>query len=725
MLFRNDVFADLSTNRKLRLLQIMDKDNAITFDMEDAKALPVKESYSTLLSLHQNSQVIIEKGQLAAFNAEHASPKAKARKEEAWQRIEPLLSNPEIYLEGARWILIEERAKQVGCSATTILKDLRRYWFGGQTPNALLGHFHKCGYKQPSHSSAAGRKPQKHSYTIYQLNAEDEENAKKAIEKVYLKKTGTGTIDAAYQWMVENFYSYNDGNGDRYVTELGYRPTLRQFRSVLHKHYSFELITRKRKSDTEFERNHSDKTGSVLIDCRGIGHIYEIDATIADVFLVAAKDRSRIIGKPTLYLVIDRYSRLIVGFYVGLEAASWPAAQQAILSITEDKAALCARYGIKYELADWPAEGLFPEMFLADRGEMLSNDSGLIVNGLKITVGNLPKERPEHKPIVEGGIRLIQMPMAPVVPGYEPPENVKKRRGKKYDKDAALTLDEFTGIVIHDIIMRNRLLMENYPFPIDWISRGVRPIPCEIWSNEIVSRAGALIRFSEVHVRFSLLPKDEAVVTREGIRFKGCFYVCTEAFKNGWFIGSGKGVWKVVVSFDRRLVDAIYIHDPKDPTKHFIAHLSDKSRAYKGLSFTEVEVYEQLVANVRSEAEQIKRQELSGFHAYSGPVITDAEQKTKAVTKGKSRSGRRADTAQDRMEERQVRRQTEAAMTPSASPNSSKATVIPLPQQAQHEDFNEPIDSGQPKPLTPQERMRLNIQKKQQEMLKEIQNETV
>ncbi len=50
----------------------------------------------------------------------------------------------------------------------------------------------------------------------------------------------------------------------------------------------------------------------------GPGSRYEIDATIADVYLLSA-DRQRVIGRPTLYVVVDVFSRMVAGFYIGLE----------------------------------------------------------------------------------------------------------------------------------------------------------------------------------------------------------------------------------------------------------------------------------------------------------------------------------------------------------------------------------------------------------------------
>ncbi|SFI02848.1 Mu transposase, C-terminal [Collimonas sp. OK307] len=680
MLYRNDVFIERSPERKARVLDAYPARNeVVTFDLSESNALPVIESLSDLLERERRGFLAVEKGLLAPINENRASSKAQARRDTAWARIEPLISaQPAIYARETRFSLVEERAREMKCSVVTILKDLRRYWAGGQTKTALLGKFHLCGYKAPGHLSSAGRKPHLSDYKIFRIKPTDEANIRETIERVYLKAGGltAATVTDAYQRMLEQHYSYNDGNGTRTINELGDRPTLRQYTTVLHKHYPLENIIRRRKGNSEFERDYAPKTGSVKQDCLGVGHIYEIDATIADVFLVSSHDRSRIIGKPTLYLVIDRRSRLIVGFYVGLEAASWPAAMHAILSISEDKAALCARNGVDYSADDWPADAVYPEMFLADRGEMISRDSSLVVNGLKITVGNLPRQRPDYKPIVECGFKLVHREMVDSVPGYEPPDNVFKRQGKRFDKDASLTLDEFVSILIKIIITHNRSPMPNYPLPVESMSRGIRAIPCEIWDDEAPTRMGSLTRFAEDYVRFSLLPMGTATITRGGISFNGCYYSTPEAFENGWFVKSGKGISSIDISYDRRLVDAIYIHDAKDPTKFCIARLLDKSSEYKGLSYAEVEAYETMKRKLGHSYEQLERQQRSNYHAHVDPIAKRARTETKIVSKGKSRSARKADIVVDRTEERRIRRQEEAVM-PSAHPSENTFSGSP------------------------------------------------
>ena len=44
-----------------------------------------------------------------------------------------------------------------------------------------------------------------------------------------------------------------------------------------------------------------------------------MDATQADICLVSRHDRSRVIGRPYIYLAVDTATQLIAGLYVGLE----------------------------------------------------------------------------------------------------------------------------------------------------------------------------------------------------------------------------------------------------------------------------------------------------------------------------------------------------------------------------------------------------------------------
>ncbi|MBW8371276.1 MAG: Mu transposase C-terminal domain-containing protein [Thiobacillus sp.] len=711
MLYKNDVFEIPASNFRGRLLTANSAtDEAWIISLDDAKAWPRMIQLSQLLAMEEAGRLSVSA--MPVTPSSRASRVALSHRDTAWQRIVVLVSSPAIFEPDERNRLIRERAQSIKCSHQTLYSALRKYWQGGQTRDALLPAFHKRGGKAGFQTAGKGRKSTKSGHDIFQVEEKDVKSLEKAIRTHFLG-SDVATMASAYQRCLEDHYSYVDGNGARYVLPLGDRPTLRQFTRILKKKFDLETVIRKKKSDKEFEQNHRARLGSMDQDCLGVGHIYEIDATIADVFLVFSRDRSRIIGKPTLYLIYDRRSRLVVGFYVGLEAPSWPAAMEAILSIAQNKASLCRRYGVEYNPADWPADGVFPQEFLGDRGEMASKNSSLLVAGLDITVVNAPALRPDLKGTVECGFKLLQRSMADVVPGYEPPENVFKRRGKSYSNDACLTLDEFTSLILANIVAHNRKVMPNFPATAEMLSRGAPPIPREIWANEVATRMGLLSRFSEDHVRFALLPQDQATVSRDGIYFGGCYYSCPEAIEQKWFVTAGKGKFRIDISYDRRLIDNIFIHVVGDPSRYFVGTLLEKSRNYAGLSFAEVQVYEAFRAKMQSESEQNGRQVMSDFHAHSDPIVAAAKEKTQLVTKGKSRTARKADIAEDRFEERRDRRQKEADMSSTfGRPEGPTAQVIPLPTKS-----SEPAQ-----PATPQGQPTLadKLRRKQQEMLNEL-----
>ncbi|HAD78636.1 MAG TPA: transposase, partial [Flavobacteriaceae bacterium] len=69
----------------------------------------------------------------------------------------------------------------------------------------------------------------------------------------------------------------------------------------------------------------------------GPGTRFQVDATIADIYLVSSFNRSLIIGRPVIYGIIDVYSRLFTGVYVGLEGPSWTGAMMALDNMITDK----------------------------------------------------------------------------------------------------------------------------------------------------------------------------------------------------------------------------------------------------------------------------------------------------------------------------------------------------------------------------------------------------
>lgn len=249
----------------------------------------------------------------------------------------------------------------------------------------------------------------------------------------------------------------------------------------------------------------------------GPGSLWQIDSTIGDIYLVSRFDRNRIIGRPVIYLIVDTFSRLIVGFSVSLEGPSWLGAMLVIENATADKVQICREYSIEITEEQWPCHYL-PEAILADRGELLSTKADNLVNALGIRMANTPPYRPDWKPIVERQFRLLNDEVIHWVPGavYQ----TRSRGDKDYRLDAVLDIHEFRQLMIHLILHYNYCYwLSDYPMDKFMIADGLEPYPVALWQWGVENLGRPRVTTPDI-VRLNLLPTGEATVTERGIRFE-------------------------------------------------------------------------------------------------------------------------------------------------------------------------------------------------------------
>jgi hypothetical protein len=135
-------------------------------------------------------------------------------------------------------------------------------------------------------------------------------------------------------------------------------PSFDQFQYWSNKDHLRLEIKRKRMGSKLYDKDLRGLLGTSNAQVIGPGSRYQIDATIADVYLVSRLDPNLIIGRPIVYVVIDVFSRLITGVYIGLEGPSWVSAMMALANTAMDKVAYCAQYGVAIRPEDWPAHHL-------------------------------------------------------------------------------------------------------------------------------------------------------------------------------------------------------------------------------------------------------------------------------------------------------------------------------------------------------------------------------
>src|SRR5699024_7094811 len=148
----------------------------------------------------------------------------------------------------------------------------------------------------------------------------------------------------------------------------------------------------------------------------GPGTRFQIDATIADIYLVSSLDVNKVIGRPVIYAVLDVYSRIITGLYVVLAGPSWIGAMMALDTMVADKVDFCKQYGIDITPEQWPTHHL-PAIIIAYRGEIKGYSVNNLINNINIKIENTTDYRVDLKGIVERKFRTFNGKLKEKAPG--------------------------------------------------------------------------------------------------------------------------------------------------------------------------------------------------------------------------------------------------------------------------------------------------------------------
>ena len=170
--------------------------------------------------------------------------------------------------------------------------------------------------------------------------------------------------------------------------------------------------------------------------------IVEIDHSPLDILIVDAK--GRVIARPTITVILDRKSRMVLGFHVS--AAGHGTA--AVLAALEH--ALLPKTYLKQRYADlrlvWPAFG-WPERVLMDNGsEFHARTVEDVLLQLAIHFEFAASRTPNDKAFVERFLRTLNYGFVHKLPGTTMAK-VHERKGIDPEAEARLTLEELDRLL--------------------------------------------------------------------------------------------------------------------------------------------------------------------------------------------------------------------------------------------------------------------------------------
>lgn len=615
-------------------------------------------------------------------------------RDQSWKVVKELWFKPEpdVLFKNHRNQSISEAAMKFGLSPIQVKRIITRFWQRGMNKNALLPDLSNCGGKGKSRKATdkkRGRPPKIRFLGDNDEGVNVDENIKKIISKTlteYWQKAEKPTFTEALAYMNQTYFSHTFNRGGKNVVKVFStgKITYHQLYYWAMQDSDFKKIYIARQGQNKYDLEKRELLKNSTMQVSGSGRTYQIDASIADIYLVCSVDRSKIVGRPVIYVVIDVWSRLIVGMYAGFEGPSWLGAMMALDNVMEDKVSYCKRYGIDITEKMWPTSSL-PEIILADRGEFESHKPENLINNLGVDVDTTAPNRGDLKGIVENRFNLINGKIRRSAPGAIDKE-YKERCKKDPRLKATLTMDEFTKWFILTVIKHNTSVIEGYPMQKEMIAELVKPVPVQLWYWGIKNRKGRQRVFDRDIVRLNLLPKEKASVSRAGIKFHGLYYSCDLAILEQWYFDKNKRTVDVV--YDPRSTNHVYIPDEKGKS-FVICDLLEKSSTYKEMSFDEVDYLEELKEDIFEYQRKLPNEFNDTSEVQMREMFKKAKKKTQEAVKksGQSNAARIKDIRSNKKEAKEEKRAEESWEMGNREKKQGKVISVPPKQIEQVEEY--------------------------------------
>jgi hypothetical protein len=664
MIYLNEVYMNVDKNEYIRIINI-DANNDIFHFVICFKNYAYPKPYK--ISLFQDEidkKIIVNVPDIftKVIDEESITKSDLEKRDFYWQIVDKYWRNnkDELLTDGKCRKLFLSISNEYKLSESTVIRIFSRFFERGMNKNALLSNYSNSGGrgKEKQFKTKTGRPRTYGKSKGIIITDEIKAIFQLGIDKYYYNEKNN-SIREVFTAILREFFSYKTyENGELKYTlfEEDRLPTYKQFyyqfKNVQNK--TKEIITRQ--SEKEFDLKNRPILSNSTVETIGPGTRFQVDATIADIYLVSKFDKERIIGRPVVYAIIDVFSRMVTGIYVGLEGPSWVGAMMALDNMVADKVEFCKSYEIDIEEKEWPSHHL-PQIILADRGEFEGYSVENLINNLGIVVENTPPYRGDLKGIVERNFRTLNEKVKHKTPGAIMKE-YRKRGDEDYRKKAEMTIEEFTKLYIRLVIRHNNTIIEKYPMEIDMIADEVSPIPTELWRWGIQNKKGGLRVIDREIMRLNVLPKAKANVSRSGIKFKGLFYSSQKAIEEQWFIKNK--IRSVNISYDPRDLNYLYIID-NDGRSYDKCFLLDSCMQYKEAIIEEVEYFRELKREIINEKEQINLQKICDLDKEIEDIVKKAEKSSKEniALKNLSDSQKIKNIRKNRMIEKELNRDIE------------------------------------------------------------------
>jgi hypothetical protein len=713
MLNINDVIAFGTADKPdhHRIVYIDTHNDAVfTIEIYGRRSKPIERKRGELLKLIEDKEAtILPYEPYAGLHVpDNEIPEAERQyRDERRRKLDPILRPENLYallFARSRGQLIRQLEQEVENNRKGIERDIRKWLQRGMAPNALRPDYKNCGApgktrvtqdSEARFTKKLGRPSRIAQYTGVDTGVNAGPKDQQIIATAYRRfvyKRGM-TLAAAYLMMLLVFYFRRPNPSDE-KTEICMVATL-------NPEFQDWVLEKRRPSRDQFyywaRKERKRFRGGSAKSERQVRHLmgrsfdtadyptsrYQIDAWLADVFVVDPLDRSRILSRPVVYIVVDVYSHMIVGLFVTLLPPSWECAKIALCNAFTSKVEFCARYGITIDVEDWPAEHICVEVY-ADRGETDTKQAERMIEALDVHFINGPAYQPQFRGLVEGLFSLIRLKViGPLPASIQMDEKPVPRRGKDYRLDACLTIYEITQILILFCIRYNHfhVVAHGNERELAMVVDGIDATPIDLWEWGRENKAGGLRSYRAEVIRRNLLPNAILSVTDKGLILKGdgagLQYTCEREIE---LRREYKGA-QLCVNYNPESVNQVFLQLDRE-NEPLLLTLHKHSKTYQGLTFNQYKLVNDQAAHKAAIREGKALDAEVRALADRQALVSAATKMANLAKEGKSDVELRAGIREQLMEARALERK-ELASEPSNPEQSAPTDAVDSPSTEQ------------------------------------------
>ncbi|MFB1074622.1 transposase [Vibrio diabolicus] len=502
-----------------------------------------------------------------------------------YELIKPIVEGEGAFDKRIRASRLNQVIAESGKGKPTLYRLLRRYWQRGQMKNALLPDYKNSGAggKRRNFTTSKAGRPRIYGIGRGEPVTESVRKQFRIICDKYLMNDKGFSIRYSY---IKFTKAYKLKHPEAEEHEI---PTLRQFQYFYKTEYTKATQLTVQTPQGNYKKDVRPLHGTATEQALGPGSRYEIDATIADIYLVDDDDADKVIGRPTIYMVIDVFSRMVAGFYIGFDNPSFPVAMKALICSFDSKVKACAEYGIDISEEQWPCVGI-PDVLLADRGELMSHQANYLVDAIGVRLESAPPRRGDAKGIVERSFGTLQAKFKPYMPGVVTGNKVKKHGERDYRVEAAVARSDFIEILLYSILAHNlNKPLEKYDRAPD-MPESLPSIPIELWRWGLQHRTGRLRAIDTDIAKILLLPRQKVTVSELGIKLWGLTYTGKEVIQTGWMHRSSEvsRPKKLFAAYELGSANHIYLFPEEGKNTFWVCDLASRSREFRDLTWYQV-----------------------------------------------------------------------------------------------------------------------------------------